>query len=148
MLRGHRDEVAEVKFEGGDEARAAPGVVEAFCGCRRGDHRSLRSFLVCVADSAVREVEEAVRGARGLMAVSPLFGGRALRGPVDRVMASLGRPPGNAGVLAAYPGLIQDILVDTADHAEAPGLAGPELTVYVGSTRMAGLRKRPASPAG
>ena len=76
-----------------------------------------------------------------MMAVSPLFGVRALKGPADRVMASLGLPPGNAGVVEAYPGLIQDLFIDSADHADADDRTGPALSVHVGSTRIAGVEE-------
>lgn len=141
VLRGHRDEVVEVRFAGGDEARAAPGVVEAIADADAVAIAPSNPPLSVWPILAVREVAEAVRGARRVMAVSPLFGGRALKGPADRVMASLGLPPGNAGVVAAYPGLIQDLFIDSADHAEAPGLTGPGLSVHVGSTRIAGVEE-------
>jgi LPPG:FO 2-phospho-L-lactate transferase len=53
-----------------------------------------------------------------VIAVSPLFGGKALKGPADRVMASLGLAPGNQGVADAYPGLISDLVVDAGDAGE------------------------------
>ena len=137
VLRGHRDEVAEVRFDGGDEARAAPGVVEAITDADAVIIAPSNPPLSVWPILAVREITEAVREARRVMAVSPLFGGRALKGPADRVMASLGLPPGNAGVAAAYPGLIQDLFIDSADHAEAPGLTGPGLSVHAASTRIA-----------
>ena len=78
-------------------------------------------------------IREAVAGARRVIAVSPLFGGRALKGPADRVMASLGLPPGNAGVIAAYDGLLTDLVVDAGDAADA-ALAGP--AIHVRGTRF------------
>jgi LPPG:FO 2-phospho-L-lactate transferase len=52
------------------------------------------------------------------VAVSPLFGGKALKGPADRVMAALGLPAGNAGVIAAYPDLIDILVVDVGDATD------------------------------
>ena len=48
-------------------------------------------------------------------AVSPLFGGKALKGPADRVMATLGLSPGNQGVAEAYRGVIDTLIVDSED---------------------------------
>lgn len=118
VMRGHRDEIDDIRFDGASEAGAAPGVVQA-----------LRSAeLVVIAPSnpplsiwpilAVPGVRDAVRRSRRVIAVSPLFGGKALKGPADRVMASLGLPPGNQGVAAAYQGLLTDLVIDQADAGD------------------------------
>ena len=136
-MRGHRDEVLEVRYTGAAEATAAPGVVEAI---RTAD-------VVVIAPSnpplsiwpilAIRDVAAALEGAPRVMAVSPLFGGRALKGPADRVMASLGLPPGNAGVLAAYEGLLDDLFIDSGDREDRDGLAASGVSVHVESTLVA-----------
>ena len=69
-----------------------------------------------------------------MVAVSPLFGGKALKGPADRVLASLGLPAGNAGVMEAYAGLIAMLVVDTQDADDAKQLGGVEIMVT--DTRM------------
>ncbi len=137
VMRGHRDEVLEVRYTGAAEATAAPGVVEAI---RTAD-------VVVIAPSnpplsiwpilAIRDVAAALEGAPRVMAVSPLFGGRALKGPADRVMASLGLPPGNAGVLAAYEGLLDDLFIDNGDREDRDGLAASGVSVHVESTLVA-----------
>ena len=137
VLRGHQDEVSELRFAGAGEARAAPGVLTAL---READ-------AVIIAPSnpplsiwpilAVEEIAEALRQAERVMAVSPLFGGRALKGPADRVMASLGLPPGNQGVAAAYEGLLDDLFIDSADSRDAEELASLGVSVHVGPARIA-----------
>jgi len=67
-----------------------------------------------------------------------LFGGRALKGPADRVMAALGLPSGNAGVLAAYDGLLTDLVVDEGDRPDVADL---------GEGRCASTPPIPASPS-
>ena len=135
VLRGHRDEVAAVHFEGAPAARPAPGVIEAMSG----------ADLVVVAPSnpplsiwpilAIPGVRDTLTEAR-VAAVSPLFGGRALKGPADRVMAALGLPPGNAGVLAAYGGLLDLLVVDEGDAADT-ALATGDTRVVAADTRIA-----------
>lgn len=147
VLRGHRDEVSELRFAGAGDARAAPGVLAAL---READ-------AVIIAPSnpplsvwpilAVEEIAEALRQAERVMAVSPLFGGRALKGPADRVMASLGLPPGNRGVAAAYEGLLDDLFIDSADRGEAEELASLGLSVHTWPTRIA-EREQAAAFAG
>lgn len=139
VLRGHRDEVAEVRFDGAETARPAPGIVEAL-----GE-----AALVVIAPSnpplsiwpilAVPGIREAVAAAPRVVAVSPLFGGKALKGPADRVMAALGLPPGNAGVLAAYEGLLTDLVFDQGDAADLATLDGGAVRLHAADTRIADL---------
>ncbi len=133
VRRGHRDPVEEVEFAGADAARPAPGVLEALAA----------ADVVVVAPSnpplsiwpilAVPGVREAAAAAPRVVAVSPLFGGRALKGPAAGVMASLGLPGGNAGVAAAYDGLISELVVDRADQDQP--VAG--LRFWATDTRIA-----------
>lgn len=136
VRRGHREEVAELAHEGAAAARPAPGVLEALNG----------AALVLIAPSnpplsiwpilAVPGVRPALAAARRVIAVSPLFAGKALKGPADRVMATLGLPPGNAGVLAAYDGLLTDLVIDAGDAEEAAALSGAGVRVHAADTRI------------
>jgi LPPG:FO 2-phospho-L-lactate transferase len=85
---------------------------------------------------AVTGVRAAVAEADRVVAISPLFGGKALKGPADRVMASLGLPAGNAGVLAAYEDLLTDLVVDRADAVDVDELSGA-VALHTADTRIA-----------
>lgn len=127
--RGHRDEVLELRFEGSDGARPAPGVVESIDTSDRvviGPSNPPLSIWPVLAIEAVRD---AVKRHPNVAAVSPLIGGKTVKGPADRVMASLGLPPGNAGVAAAYEGLIDRLVIHTTDSDDAASIAGIEVTV-------------------
>lgn len=134
VLRGHRDEVASVEYSGAGLTTPAPGVIEAI----------RTAELVVIAPSnpplsvwpilAVPGVRDAVAGARRVMAISPLFSGVALKGPAHRVMASLGLPPGNAGVLAAYRELLTDLVIDVGDAADAG--RGGDVAIHITDTRI------------
>ena len=123
--RACRDEVSELRFTGA--ASPAPGVIDAVA----------TSDVVVIAPSnpplsiwpilAVESVRAAVARHRAVVAVSPLFGGKPLKGPADRVMASLGLPRGNRGVAEAYEGLIDALVVDSGDAAGARLIEGPEV---------------------
>jgi hypothetical protein len=52
-------------------------------------------------------------------------------------MAGLGLPPGNAGVVAAYPGLLDVLVVDRGDAADVEALSSPHLRVIAADTRIA-----------
>lgn len=135
--RRHRDAVRDVTFEGAGDARPAPGVLEAMA----------TADVLVVAPSnpplsiwpilAVPGLTDAVADADRVLAVSPLFAGAALKGPAHEVMATLGLPAGNAGVVAAYDGLLTDLVVDRDDAADRQRISGPDLRVHVTDTRFA-----------
>jgi LPPG:FO 2-phospho-L-lactate transferase len=54
-------------------------------------------------------------------AVSPLIGGKAVKGPADKLLAELGYPSGNGGVLACYGDLIDGMVVDSRDELSPAG---------------------------
>jgi LPPG:FO 2-phospho-L-lactate transferase len=62
-------------------------------------------------------------------AVSPLIGGKTVKGPADRVLESLGLAPSNVGVAAAYEGLIDRLVIDTVDSDDAAVIDGIEVLV-------------------
>jgi len=136
VIRGTRDEVADLSFVGAKSARPAPGVIEAI----------EEADAVVIAPSnpplsiwpilAVPGIREAVVQHPRVVAVSPLFAGKPLKGPADRVLASLGLPGGNAGIVAAYDGLLSDLIVDEGDAADVEPLTGPRLTLHALDTRM------------
>ena len=123
--RGHRDEVDAVHFEGADGARPAPGVLEALAAAELiviAPSNPYVSIAPIVAVGAIREAIEARRVP--CVAVSPLIGGRAVKGPADRMLARLAGGTRPADVASTYAGLIDALVVDEADADDLGGLAG------------------------
>ena len=139
VLRGHRDEVSNVRFDGSDSVTAAPGVVEAIRQAEAVIIGPSNPPLSIWPIMAIKEIANAVAQSKRVVAVSPLFGGRALKGPADAVMASLGLPPGNEGVLKAYDGILDDLVIDTGDGQDRKALTRHGVAVHIGNTRMAAL---------
>ena len=137
VLRGQRDDVAEVRYAGAGAARPAPGVLKALAAAACVVLAPSNPPLSIWPILAVPGLREAVAAAPRVIAVSPLFGGKALKGPADRVMAALGLPPGNAGVLAAYEGLLTDLVVDSGDAADVASLGGGAVRLHAADTRIA-----------
>ena len=54
--------------------------------------------------------------------MSPIIGGRALKGPADRMLTSLGHESSALGVARLYAGLVDRFVVDTADAELAPAI--------------------------
>ena len=57
-----------------------------------------------------------------VVAVSPLIGGQAVKGPTAKIMAELGMPQTQASIVRHYDGLLDGIMIDSADDAEAASL--------------------------
>lgn len=69
-------------------------------------------------------VREAIGAADApTVAVSPIVAGRALKGPADRMLSSLGHEPSSLGVARLYAGLADRFVVDEADAALAEPIA-------------------------
>ena len=123
VARGHRDDVDAVRYEGADAARPAPGVVEALA---EADVIVLAPSNPYVSIGPILAVE-GVRGALErrrvpAVAVSPLIGGRAVKGPADRMLARLAGGTSPRHVAHCYGALIDVLVVDVADSAAADDL--------------------------
>jgi LPPG:FO 2-phospho-L-lactate transferase len=147
VARGHRDEVDAVEYRGAARARPAPGVVEAL---ERADAIVLAPSNPYVSIGpilAVEAVREALERRRvPCVAVSPLVGGRAVKGPADRMLARLAGGTAPAHVAGCYAGLIDALVLDESD---ADGAADLDVRPIVTRTLMtdADARRRLAEAA-
>ena len=123
VRRRHADPVEGVRFEGADDSRPAPGVVEAISEADIVVIAPSNPFVSIRPILAVPGIEAAVREQR-VAAISPLVGGKALRGPLAEMMASLGHEPGAAGVRALYGDLASVFVLDREDAALADEIPG------------------------
>jgi LPPG:FO 2-phospho-L-lactate transferase len=123
VARRHRDPVNRVRFEGASEARPAPGVLEAL-------HEA---ELILIAPSnpyvsigpilAVSRIRSALERRRvPCIAVSPLIGGKAVKGPAAEMLARLEGGTSPAHVARCYAGLIDALVIDEIDADEEAGV--------------------------
>jgi LPPG:FO 2-phospho-L-lactate transferase len=126
VARRHRDEVDAVQFRG--DARPAPGVVEALADTDAILIAPSNPYVSIAPILAVEGIRSAL-SARSVpcVAVSPLIGGRAVKGPADRMLQRLAGGTTPAHVASCYEGLIDVLVVDDADAADAT--AAPVRTV-------------------
>jgi LPPG:FO 2-phospho-L-lactate transferase len=129
-----------VCFEGAAAARPSPGLASTLT---RSD---LAAVIVCpsnpylsidpiLAVPGVRSRLEALSAP--IVAVSPIVGGQALKGPAAKLMRELGVEPSSASVARHYGGLLDGLVVDGADEAEAPALRVLGVEALVTATVMA-----------
>ena len=123
VRRRHADRVDGVRFEGAEDARPAPGVLDAIKEADVVLIAPSNPFVSIQPILAVPGIEEALR-TKHVAAVSPLVGGKALRGPLADMMASLGHEPGAAGVRALYGDLVSTFVLDREDAMLADEIPG------------------------
>ena len=140
--------VLEVAFDGVERARVTPEAEAAFA---RADaivicpSNPLVSIAPILAVPGIRDALVAARG-RGVRvaAVSPIVGGKALRGPADRMLAALGEEVSALGVARRYVGLVDAFVIDEADAALAPAVERLGLDAIVAPSVMSDDASREA----
>jgi len=137
VARGHRDRADEVVYEGAAEARAAPGVLEALEAAELIAIAPSNPFVSIGPILAVGEIRAVVERRRDrVVAVSPLIGGRAVKGPADAMFTSLGGGTGAGQVTDCYKGLIGSLVLDEADADDAEAVAARGVRPLVTRTLM------------
>ena len=118
VARGHRDEVDAVHYAGAPEAAAGPGAVEALTGADLIVIAPSNPYVSIGPILAVAEIRAALATrAVPSVAVSPLVGGRAVKGPADRMLHRLAGGTTPVHVAGCYEGLIDVLVVDASDEA-------------------------------
>lgn len=137
VRRQHRDEVLGVSFEGVEAAHPAPGVLEAMTAADvvvLGPSNPFVSIGPVLAVPGVRDAL-ATSGARR-MAVSPVVGGRVLKGPAAHMLATLGHDVSALGVARLYAGLVDVFVIDERDAHLAPAIRELGMAVHPARTVM------------
>ena len=138
VARGHRDEVDGLRFEGSVDASPAPGAVAALDAADLILFAPSNPYVSIAPILAVAGIREAIERRRvPCVAVSPLIGGAAVKGPADRMLTRLAGGTTPAHVASCYPGLIDVLVIDEAD---AP--AELEVETVVTKTLMTDAKAR------
>lgn len=137
VARRQEDEVLDVRFRGIESARPTADVLAAI--------QSADLIVFCPSNPivsigpilAVPGMRDAIDEADPpVIAVSPIVGGRALKGPADRMLAAQGVEVSALGVAELYEGVLDAIVIDTIDADLASPLADLGLQVTVSQTIM------------
>lgn len=123
VRRRQKDDVLGVEIRGIEDAAPTDAVRDAVAGadlvvlCPSNPVVSVGPIL---AVPTLREALAATPAPK--VAVSPIVGGKALKGPADRMLASLGRDVSSTGVARMYEGLADGMAIDRADEGERAGI--------------------------
>jgi len=132
--------VHEVRFRGVEAARPTPEVLAAIAAAELiviAPSNPVVSIDPILAVPGMRDaLAAAAEGAVPLVAVSGIIGGKALKGPADRMLASLGEVSSAVGVAAHYAPLISHFVMDTIDAALLPSVEALGIKVLVTDTIM------------
>ncbi len=114
--RAHEDDVDEVVYEGADTALPAPGVLDALARADAILIAPSNPFLSIGPILAVAAIRDAIAHRRTrCVAVSPLVGGKAVTGPLDRMLSRMLGGTTPDFVARSYEGLIDALVIDEAD---------------------------------
>lgn len=138
-----QDEVVDVLFDGVEEAKAAPGVVESIL--------KAETVVVCPSNPIVsigtilslKGVRDALKETRAkVAAVSPIVGGSPVRGPADKLMKGLGLEVSAFAVAKLYQDFLDGFVIDQVDRAEKEKIEGLGLNVVVIDSVMRSLEDK------
>lgn len=141
--RRQGDAVLGVSFRGIDEAVGQPDALEAI--------RNAKIVIVAPSNPIVsigpiletRGVRDALsRTPAPVVAISPIVGGRALKGPAANMLETLGHEVSAIGVAKIYDGLIDGIVIDAVDRELAPAIESLGQQVLVTQTVMGDAEDR------
>lgn len=148
VQRRARDEVLGVYSVGIEQTSPAPGVLEAI-GAAQAILIAPSNPIVSVGTIlAVPGIVAALRETRApVVAVSPIVGGAAIKGPAAPLMRAAGFEVSAVGVAACYRGLIDALVIDNVDAALADEIRAGGVEVVVTDTIMRGLPEKRALAA-
>jgi len=150
VVRAHRDPVDRVRYEGAADARPAPGVLEALHEADLILIAPSNPFVSIGPILAVERVRSALARRRvPCVAVSPLIGGQAVKGPAAEMVQRLQGGTTPAHLAQCYPGLIDALVIDEADADGGEALTALGVRPVVTQTLMrdAPTRRRLAEAA-
>jgi LPPG:FO 2-phospho-L-lactate transferase len=115
-------EVSGIRFAGADSAKAAPGVTEAIKDAEAVLIAPSNPYLSVDPILAIGAIADALRETRApVVAVSPVIGGAAVKGPTAKLMRERGLAVNNETIARHYADYIDALLIDTGD-APAPDM--------------------------
>ena len=145
VKRRARDRVTAMRFEGASEAKPAPGLLDAI---HKADAVILcpsNPFISIGPILAVPGIRAALQRRREqVAAISPIVGGRAIKGPAARMMKSMLLRSSAAEVAKLYVDFCGVFILDEIDRKQALQVAGLDMRPVITNTIMRGLRERKA----
>ena len=145
IQRRSADEVQGVVFVGAEQAKPAPGVIEAI--------KEAEAILIAPSNPivsigsilAVPGIHDALHETSGMIvAVSPIVGGAPIKGPADKLMRGLGLDVSAVGVTRCYRDFLDVMVIDQQDAALAGEIEDLGIPCIVTDTIMKDTERKTA----
>lgn len=138
--RHQEPEVREVRFDGVEASRATPEVLAALDAADAIVVAPSNPFVSVAPILAVPGIRPAIDAARArgvpVAAISGIVGGRAIKGPADRMLVSLGGEASALGVARRYAGWVDLFVLDSVDAQLEPAIRDLGFSTLVTDTMM------------
>lgn len=130
-------------FKGIEQSRPAPGVMEALASAGAVVVCPSNPFISIGPILAVPGIRDAIRRAEATVAaVSPVVGGRAIKGPTAAMLGQLGHEVSAAGVAALYADILDAFILDRRDEMLRSRISDLDLAVRTAETVMDSAKAR------
>jgi LPPG:FO 2-phospho-L-lactate transferase len=143
--RRTEDDVLGVRFAGIETATPAPGALEAIRDAEAVIVAPSNPFVSIGPILGVPGMREALRGtAAPVVAVSPIIGGEAIKGPAAKMLRTLGHEVSAVQVGLLYRDFLDTLVIDQVDATMAPAVEAAGLRAVVTDTIMRGRYEKAA----
>jgi LPPG:FO 2-phospho-L-lactate transferase len=143
VKRRARDRVMAIRFEGASDAKPAPGLLDAIANAEAIILCPSNPFISIGPILAIPGIRKALQRRRDkVVAISPIVGGHAIKGPAAKMMKSMQMRSSAAEVARLYADFCGVFVLDELDRKEAAQVAALDLRPAVTNTVMRGLRER------
>ena len=136
-------DVRSIRFAGIEQAKPAPGVIDALSGAKAvilAPSNPFVSIGPILAVAGVRDALEQTKAVR--VAISPIIAGQVVKGPAAKMMTTLGYEVSALGVAKIYDGLVDLFVLDEQDRALAPRVEALGMRVLVTDTMMTSMERK------
>jgi LPPG:FO 2-phospho-L-lactate transferase len=135
----------EIIFDGAEQATPAPGVIEAIMQATAVILSPSNPLVSIGPILAVTGVREALRRTPArVVAVSPIVGGRTLKGPADRMLRDQGMEPDAATIARLHEDFLDVLVIDNVDAELKPRIEALGVDAVVTDTIMDSMDKKAA----
>jgi LPPG:FO 2-phospho-L-lactate transferase len=137
VKKAMKPKVSGVVIRGVETAKPAPGVIQAI--------EEARGIIVCPSNPIisigpilqVNGIREALNRTNAkIVAISPLIGGKPLKGPADRLMRGLGLEVSSTGIARLYRDFLDEMVIDEKDAFESGGISAIGIKPIIFDTVM------------
>ncbi len=143
VKRQAKDTVEDVIFDGIESAEPSPGILDAI--------QKAETLIICPSNPivsigpilAVPGIKEAIMGASApCVGVSPIIGGKPVKGPADKLMEGKGVEVSAKGVAEFYRELLDVLVIDRKDKSLAPKIEELGINAVVEQTLMTSMERK------